>query len=95
MYRVVKSFIGNMAKALSIFILLFTIVRCGYPDNRIEQPKVSQGVFDLSGWDFQTNGNLSINGDWELYWNQLIDQRSFLVYAANRFVFSDYCTNTQ
>lgn len=37
-----------------------------------ESPKVVQGVLDLKQWNFQTDGNISLDGDWEFYWNELL-----------------------
>ncbi|MDF3001543.1 MAG: hypothetical protein K0Q48_1662 [Bacillota bacterium] len=36
-------------------------------------PRVSAGQLDLADWDFEKDGNLSLNGEWGFYWNQLID----------------------
>lgn len=37
-----------------------------------ENPKVIQGILDLRQWNFQTDGNISLDGDWEFYWNELL-----------------------
>lgn len=36
------------------------------------RPKVKDGRVDLSSWDFDKNGNISLNGEWRFVWNQLI-----------------------
>ncbi len=36
-------------------------------------PKAKQGVLDLRNWNFDTEGSLKLNGEWNFYWNQLIE----------------------
>ena len=31
------------------------------------QPAARQGYLDLSGWNFEKNGNVKLDGQWELY----------------------------
>jgi len=35
-------------------------------------PKADKGSIDLSQWNFQINGNISLDGEWEFYWKKLI-----------------------
>jgi signal transduction histidine kinase len=35
--------------------------------------EAEQGVLDLRGWDFSQDGNVSLNGQWNFYWNRLLD----------------------
>ncbi len=42
-------------------------------------PKAQNGLLDLSGWDFQRDGNINLNGEWEWYWQQLLDPSDFSV----------------
>ena len=41
-------------------------------------PQAKNGVMDLRIWDFQTQGPLSLNGDWDFYWEELISPRQFV-----------------
>ncbi|WP_433939793.1 ATP-binding protein [Paenibacillus lautus] len=34
---------------------------------------VQNGELRLEGWDFGTDGSISLNGKWAFYWNQLLD----------------------
>jgi signal transduction histidine kinase len=36
------------------------------------QPLAKQGYLDLSGWDFEKNGNVKLDGEWEFYRNKLL-----------------------
>ncbi|MFT3934000.1 MAG: adenylate/guanylate cyclase domain-containing protein [Chitinophagaceae bacterium] len=46
--------------------------------NRVNPPPVArQGRMDLSSWDFQKDGNLPLDGQWEFYWQQLLTPADF------------------
>ena len=36
-----------------------------------------KGVLDLRQWSFEENGNVTLNGEWEFYWNQLLQHSDF------------------
>lgn len=40
-------------------------------------PVAKQGVLDLTEWDFETDGSISLNGEWEFHWKQLLDPEDF------------------
>lgn len=42
-------------------------------------PKAVQGVIDLNGWDIGKDGVISLEGDWEFYWKQLLTPEDFAV----------------
>jgi two-component system, sensor histidine kinase ChiS len=41
------------------------------------QPFAEKGVIDLRDWDFQKEGMLTLNGEWEFYENQLLSPQDF------------------
>lgn len=43
----------------------------------LQWPTAMSGCLDLSGWDFDTNGVASLDGEWEFHWKQLIEPSSF------------------
>ena len=43
----------------------------------IHSPKAIKGVLDLREWSFEESGNVTLNGEWELYWNQLLQHSNF------------------
>lgn len=46
--------------------------------NRVNPPPVArQGVMDLSSWNFQKDGNIPLEGEWEFYWNRLLTATDF------------------
>lgn len=40
-------------------------------------PMAKQGVMDLTGWDFDENGTVKLDGDWEFYWNRILTPEDF------------------
>jgi len=58
-----------------IAILLITTVSCNSSKNK--QPHVQNGFLDLSEWNFEEDGTVDLNGEWEFYWEQLIEPDDF------------------
>ena len=50
-------------------------------------PIAKQGLLDLSDWDFSWDGNVSLRGDYEFYWEQLLDHRDIMAETPDTFVF--------
>lgn len=40
--------------------------------DRRATPLAGHGVLDLTGWDFQAEGSVDLNGEWEFYWQHLL-----------------------
>lgn len=40
-------------------------------------PASKFGILDLRNWDFQKYGAISLNGEWEFYWMQLLEPDDF------------------
>jgi signal transduction histidine kinase len=49
---------------------------CSSPE-RVKPPEATKGVIDLRGWDFKVDGPISLNGEWEYYWNKLYKPQDF------------------
>ncbi|MCT4686313.1 sensor histidine kinase [Vallitalea sp.] len=41
------------------------------------QPIAQNGLLDLTDWDFEKDGTVQLNGEWEFYWNQLLTHEDF------------------
>lgn len=59
---------------IGLFLILILISGCQID---VEQPIISEGLLDLSGWNFETDGIISLKGDWEIYWEQFISPEDF------------------
>ncbi len=54
-------------KANFPLILLFFLFSCS-DQGQEAQPKVTKGILDLSGWEFEKKEPVMISGEWEFYW---------------------------
>jgi len=63
-----------------ILFFLLTFVFSSYSNAQNEDkitPKAEKGVIDLQEWDFDKNGIIKLDGEWEFYWNSfLTDEKS-------------------
>lgn len=60
---------------LLIGIALLLILSSCYSGN--QPPIAKKGVLDLSGWDFNKNGIVRLDGEWEFYWQKLVMPEQF------------------
>ena len=61
-------------------VIFFTIITFTVSCNQKQtfyKPKAIEGVLDLRNWDESANQVISLDGDWEFYWNQLIEPSQF------------------
>ena len=40
-------------------------------------PKAEKGILDLSDWDFEKDGIVPLNGNWEFYWEKYLEPKDF------------------
>lgn len=57
-------------------ILPILIAYCDAPLHR-RAPRAERGVLDLIDWDFERDGSVALNGEWEFYPRQLLTSRDF------------------
>ena len=76
--------------ALFIIILGFFIVAWNWSTESFAPPlkippKAENGVLDLKDWDLESDGIVSLEGQWEFYWQQLLDSQDILtLHPENR-----------
>ncbi|MBE7410703.1 MAG: SpoIIE family protein phosphatase [Leptospiraceae bacterium] len=61
-----------MKTLLSWVILTVGIFSCSKYDKNITPPKAIQGVFDAREWAFENKNPISLSGEWEFYWNEIV-----------------------
>lgn len=64
-----------MFRTLSIFCVIISCALLGQScrfSDALETPKVERGTIDLTSWDFERDGVVKLNGDWEFYWNSFL-----------------------
>lgn len=54
-----------------IFILYY--VGQAYFTRHSNHPQVSEGIIDLTQWDFNEDGAVKLSGTWQFYWDQLLE----------------------
>jgi signal transduction histidine kinase len=60
---------------ISISLVVFYYVR--QYTNRHDMPFAVKGVLDLRTWDFKIQGVVTLDGEWEFYWNRFIPPGEF------------------
>lgn len=68
-------------------IIVLALVFCACQKKDIEPPKAQKSYLDLSNWDFRSNGELELCGQWEFYYNQLLDYNDFESNRALDFIY--------
>lgn len=71
--------IRRVAIAVAVLAVLVaaTTFLPGQIDFRRTAPEAADGSIDLSGWDFEEDGNVRLNGVWEFYWQALLEPEDF------------------
>ena len=78
--EVMKKFINMSLKKKLIYLFLTSFIillLSGCQTKQRDTIYVDKGIINLSQWDFNKDGNVRLNGQWEFYWNQLIAPGSF------------------
>ncbi|MBN2893380.1 MAG: SpoIIE family protein phosphatase [Bacteroidales bacterium] len=68
----------NNYKKILLFLLLFIINISLFAQKEI--PKANKGVIDLREWNFTSDGNIKLEGEWEFYWLKLYTPNDFKQY---------------
>jgi two-component system sensor histidine kinase ChiS len=60
---------------VKLFILTILLLGCA---TRKKMPKVENGLVDLRNWNFQEDGSVDLEGEWEFYWKELLDSEQII-----------------
>jgi len=55
-----------------LLLAILTLSSCARTYSGKKQPLAKNGVLDLRGWNFEKDGPVKLNGEWEFYWKQLL-----------------------
>jgi len=69
--------IKNTNFILLIFLFTCILIFTSCKQNIVNQPKAKKGVLDISKWNFEKNGFVKLDGEWEFYWKELINPSDF------------------
>lgn len=73
-------------KTVLIMIMLIVVISfsayqvyslVGSP-NPVNTPRVQEGLIDLSQWDFERDGLVRLDGQWEFYWSRLLESGQYI-----------------
>ena len=70
-----------MSSAVAVIILAVVLSSCNN-ETRMNRPAAVKGELDASSWDFDKNGPITLNGEWEFYWGKLVPPSDFETGAA-------------
>ncbi|KPU44502.1 aerobic respiration control sensor protein ArcB [Oxobacter pfennigii] len=71
-HRMRKMLMALIAVSLGCFFLLFGLLKV--TDNKGRELELSQhGLLDLTDWDFTSDQVVPLDGQWEFYWNRLLE----------------------
>lgn len=65
-----------MLLTLTLIFLLFVYLFIAF-SAASKNPKAAQGILDLSAWNFEKDGVVSLDGEWEFYWDKLLTYQDF------------------
>ena len=55
-------------RTVFFFLVSYLIGGVAFAQNT---PSAVEGVLDLSNWDWEENGNVGLEGEWDFYWDEL------------------------
>ena len=76
-----------MAKSLKgvwLVLLCLLLVSCG--QSAADAPQAIEGQLDLQDWDFNLNGIVNLEGQWEFYWQELLSPSQVATMASSQYV---------
>ena len=77
LYKKLNLFYSNLIRIYILFgIMFFLFSNCG--ENKKLPPKAKLGVIDLRAWDFEVDGAVNLEGEWEFYWKEFLSNKEIL-----------------
>ncbi len=68
-----------------IFLLILTLSLFSCDSNRKKPPTAKNGILDLRGWDFEKEGIIKLDGEWEFYWSNFLTSKDFDTLTKRHF----------
>jgi diguanylate cyclase (GGDEF)-like protein len=73
-----KSYIRQMPIIISLIILILLTGCTNANFNTKNIPISHSGVISLDSWNFNQDGMINLDGDWEFYWNKFYEPKDFI-----------------
>jgi serine phosphatase RsbU (regulator of sigma subunit) len=64
-------------KQLFFVLTAFLLIISSCSKSKKFKPVVEDGLLNLTEWNFEKDGALKLNGEWEFYWNMLLNPEDF------------------
>ncbi|MEM7179358.1 MAG: adenylate/guanylate cyclase domain-containing protein [Spirochaetota bacterium] len=65
----------NLYILILFLTCLFLLPSCKPSQARKKQPKITKGILDMKGWDFEKDGPVTLAGEWKFYWHTFLSPR--------------------
>jgi len=79
----VKNFIRNI---ILLLLYLLTFYTCKDTVNKKNQPIAEKGILDLRNWNFENDGIVSLDGEWEFFWEEFLEPSVFNIPVENQII---------
>ena len=60
-----------------ILLIFLVLLSASCSDHQRKSPDIENGFLDLSSWNFEEDGLVNLNGEWEFYWEKLLEPKDF------------------
>ena len=70
-----SNFLKYFLTLTGVFFLFFGA--CNHNFQEKTPPKAIKGILDLTDWNFKSDGNVDLSGEYEFYWKQLLEPSDF------------------
>ena len=85
-----------------LFLLVFAFSDYSKAQNEKTRPTAKNGIIDLQTWEFEKDGIIKLDGEWEFYWNSFIGNKKTSTQTNKKLRFievpslwNDYIINNQ
>lgn len=75
LFSMLLSFLGILIVLFLMISFYFDGMHAGVPltGKHMQYPEAVSGLLDLRGWDFDAYGPVPLSGEWEFFWEQLLE----------------------
>lgn len=70
-------FRNSFVITITLIIFSFLVTSCSTKYSGRKSPNAHLGVIDLTNWEFNNDGLVQLNGEWEFYWERLLTPEDF------------------
>jgi len=68
---------SKLKKSVVLIIILLIVLSAGCAQKPTSEIRIEQGTINLEHWDFESQGTIQLDGDWEFYLLELLNPNDF------------------